>query len=152
MTSLVDLYAAHAFWIWLAIGAAILAAEVATGSGWLLWPSAAAAVTALLTLVTDNTALEIGVFAGLTIVSTLLARRFWPSRKSDAADINDNVSRLIGHRGKAASAFAGGDGRVLIDGKEWAAELDGGETLKAGAEVEVTGLSGGSRLRVRARS
>jgi membrane protein implicated in regulation of membrane protease activity len=49
------------------------------------------------------------------------------------------------------SAFQGGDGRVLIDGKEWAAELDGGETLAAGAEVEVTGLSGGSRLRVKAR-
>jgi inner membrane protein len=152
MGMLVDLYASHAFWIWLAIAAAILAAEVATGSGWLLWPSASAAVTALLTFVTDNVALEIGVFAGLTIVSSLLARRFWPSRRGDADDINDNVARLIGHHGKAASAFAGGDGRVLIDGKEWAAELDGAESLKAGAEVEVTGLSGGSRLRVRARS
>ncbi len=152
MGMLTDLYANHAFWVWLALAAAILAAEVATGSGWLLWPSASAAVVALLALVTDSAAVEIGAFAGLTIVSTLLARRFWPRREGGGEDINDNVSRLIGHRGKAASAFAGGDGRVLIDGKEWAAELDGAETLKAGAEVEVTGLSGGSRLRVRPRS
>lgn len=152
MGMLTELYANHAFWVWLALAAAILAAEVATGSGWLLWPSASAAVVALLALVTDSAAVEIGAFAGLTIVSTLLARRFWPRREGGGEDINDNVSRLIGHRGKAASAFAGGDGRVLIDGKEWAAELDGAETLKAGAEVEVTGLSGGSRLRVRPRS
>lgn len=153
MGILSEFYASHAFWVWLAIGAAILAAEVATGSGWLLWPAASAAATALLTLVTDSTALEIGFFSGLTIATSLLARKFWPRRSGgEAADINDNVSRLIGHRGKAASAFAGGDGRVMIDGKEWAAELDGAETLKAGAEIEVTGLSGGSRLRVRARS
>lgn len=152
MGMLTELYANHAFWVWLALAAAILAAEVATGSGWLLWPSASAAVVALLALVTDSAAVEIGAFAGLTIVSTLLARRFWPRREGGGEDINDNVSRLIGHRGKAASAFAGGDGRVLIDGKEWAAELDGAETLKAGAEVEVTGLSGGSRLLVRPRS
>lgn len=152
MDGVVDLYAAHGFWIWLAIGAAILAAEVATGSGWLLWPAASAAATALLTLVTQDTALEIGVFAGLTIVTSLLARRYWPRSSGESADINDNVGRLIGQTGRAASAFAGGDGRVLIDGKEWAAELDGGDSLSVGAEVEVTGLSGGSRLRVRPRS
>jgi membrane protein implicated in regulation of membrane protease activity len=149
---LTQLYADHAFWVWLAVAAAILAAEVATGSGWLLWPSASAAVVAFLTLVTENAAVEIGAFAGLTIVSTLAARRFWPRRTQDGGDINDNVARLIGHHGKAASAFSGGDGRVLIDGKEWAAELDGGGALTAGAEVEVTGLSGGSRLRVRPRN
>lgn len=147
-----DFYATHAFWFWLAIGGVILAAEVATGSGWLLWPAASAAVTAFLTFAMTSTAMEIGVFAGLTIVSTLLARRYWPRRLEDDGDINDNIGRLVGHRGKAASAFAGGDGRVLIDGKEWAAELDGADSLTAGAEVEVTGLSGGSRLRVQARS
>lgn len=152
MGALIDLYATHGFWIWLAIAAAILAAEVGTGSGWLLWPSASAAVTALVTLVTPSMAAEIGVFAGLTILSTLLARRFWPRRIDQTADINDNVGRLVGHAGKASSAFEGGDGRVMIDGKEWAAELDGGGALAAGAEVEVTGLSGGSRLRVKARS
>lgn len=152
MSALVELYLAHAFWVWLGVGAAILAAEVATGSGWLLWPSASAAVVALMTLAIRDPAVEIGTFAALTIVSTLAARRFWPRRADDGGDINDNVGRLLGHRGKAASAFAGGAGRVMIDGKEWAAELDGDGALQVGDAVEVTGLSDGSRLRVRAQS
>ncbi|UTP39036.1 NfeD family protein [Phenylobacterium sp. LH3H17] len=145
-----QIYADHALWVWLALGAAILAVEVAFGSGWLLWPAASAGVVGLLSGVLDTTAQEIGLFAALTIVSTLLARRFWPSKAEEGADINDNVARLVGHRGKAAAPFDGRSGRVLIDGKEWAAELDEGESLSAGGDVEVIGLSGGSRLRVRA--
>ena len=114
------------------------------------WPTASAAVVGLFSGFLDTMALEIGLFAGLTIVSTLLARRFWPSRAGESADINDNVGRLVGQRGKAAAAFDGGAGRVMIDGKEWAAELDEGERLQVGDDIEVTGLSGGSRLRVRA--
>jgi inner membrane protein len=150
MGGLVSLYAAHAFWIWVALAAVILAAEVATGSGWLLWPTACAAVVALLTLVTDNAPLEIGAFAVLTIVTTLAARRFWPRRPASEGDINDNVGRLVGQQGRAAAVFIDGQGRVTIDGKEWAADLEGGDSLAPGAEVEVIGLSGASRLRVRA--
>jgi hypothetical protein len=146
---LAEFYALHGFWVWAAIAAAILAVEVVTGSGWLLWPSASAAVVAVLSLVTDSAAVEIAVFAVLTIVTTLLARRFWPARAREGADINDNIARLMGHRGRVAASFGGGSGRVAIDGKEWAADLEEGDELPAGAEVEVTGLSGGSRLRVR---
>ena len=90
------------------------------------------------------------VFAVLTIVTTFVARRYFTGQLAGQAghDINDNVARLIGHRGKAVRAFAGRDGRVFIDGKEWAAELDEGDALAAGAPIEVTGVSG-SRLRVR---
>lgn len=149
MNVLTQIYADHAIWVWLALGMAILAVEVSTGTGWLMWPAASAGVVGLLSGVLDPAALEIAVFAGLTVISTLLARRFWPQRVGEGADINDNVARLVGHRGKAAAAFAGGAGRVLIDGKEWAAELDEGDSLTAGADVEVIGLSGGTRLRVR---
>jgi membrane protein implicated in regulation of membrane protease activity len=31
---------------------------------------------------------------------------------------------------------------VFIDGKEWAAELEEGDTLEAGASVQVTGVNG----------
>ena len=79
----------------------------------------------------------------------LRARRFWPAPDShEGEDINDNIARLIGHHGRASHAFAGRAGRVFIDGKEWAADLDEGDDLAVGASVEVTGVSG-SRLRVR---
>jgi hypothetical protein len=140
----------HGFWIWAALAGALLVAEVATGSGWLLWPAASAAVVAILvkTLGIDLEAAVL-VFVVLTLVSTLLARRFLPrSLFPHATDINDNVARLVGHHGRAVAPFKGRAGRVFIDGKEWAAELDEGEVLEAGAEVEVTGVAG-ARLRVK---
>lgn len=150
MNALAEFYLAHGFWVWVAVAAAILAVEVSTGSGWLLWPAASAAVVAVLSLVTDSPAMEIGVFAVLTIVSTLAARRFWPRSTSEGRDINDNVARLVGHKGRVTAAFVHGAGRVLVDGKEWAAESeDAAQALGPDAVVEVIGLSSGSRLRVR---
>ena len=144
------IYAAQPFWVWAALAAVILGAEVLTGSGWLLWASASAAVTAVVAVIVDpGVPTALLVFAVLTLVSTLLARRYLPRASGDRhSDINDNVGRLVGHRGSAVKAFAGGAGRVSIDGKEWAAELDDGETLEAGAGIEVVGVEG-ARLRVR---
>ncbi len=145
----------HGFWIWAALAAGLLALEVATGSGWLLWPAASAAVVAIL-VKTMGLSLEAAVltFVVLTLVTTLLARRFLPrSLFHHPHDINDNVGRLVGHHGTAVAPFKGRAGRVFIDGKEWAAELDEGQgqgsALAAGAEVEVTGVAG-ARLKVRA--
>jgi membrane protein implicated in regulation of membrane protease activity len=88
-------------------------------------------------------------FAVLTLVSTLAARRYLPrSLPATGEDINDNIGRLVGHNGSAVKAFHGRAGRVFIDGKEWAAELDEGDALEAGASVEVTGVHG-ARLKVR---
>ena len=149
MSPLAEFYVAHGFWLWAAVGAAVLAIEIAFGSGWLLWPAASAAAVAVVSLFTDSATVEIGLFAVLTIVTTLGARRFWPRRTQAAPDINDNVARLVGHHGRVTAAFVHGAGRVLVDGKEWAAETEDGSALDLEAIVEVTGLSGGSRLRVR---
>ena len=47
MDWLIDLYSAQPFWIWLAIGVALLAVEVTMTTEWLLWPAAAAGVVAV---------------------------------------------------------------------------------------------------------
>jgi membrane protein implicated in regulation of membrane protease activity len=145
------LYATHPFWVWMAIGAAFLAVEVMTGSGWLLWPAASAAIVGLAVAFGGLSFTQAAlVFALLTISLALLARRYLPKSllHHPAHDINDNVARLVGHRGRVVAPFQGRSGRVFIDGKEWAAELDEGEALEAGAHVEVTGVSG-AHLRVR---
>ena len=41
MSPLAEFYVAHGFWLWAAIGAAVLAVEIAFGSGWLVSPSIA---------------------------------------------------------------------------------------------------------------
>ncbi|MFL5297373.1 MAG: NfeD family protein [Phenylobacterium sp.] len=151
MTDITLFHDLHGVWIWAALAAGLLAIEVATGSGWLLWPAASAAVVAILAFGL-HLSVEAAVltFAVLTIFTTLLARRFLPRSlfKHATHDINDNVARLVGHRGRAVAAFSRRSGRVFVDGKEWAAELDDGDTLAAGDEVEVTGVAG-ARLRVR---
>jgi len=150
MATLADLYLAHPAWIWAGVAAALLAVEVAAGSGWLLWPAASAGVVAVVEGFREiPLAAAVLIFVLLTIVSTLTARRYVPRRLSgQAQDINDNVARLIGHEGRVVAAFQAGAGRVFIDGKEWAAELDGGGQLEAGAPVRVTAVQG-ARLRVR---
>ena len=151
MSPLAEFYVTHGFWLWAAVGAAVLAIEIAFGSGWLLWPAACAAVVAVVSLFTRNAVVEIGLFAVLTIVTTLAARRFWPRERAPAADINDNVARLVGHQGRVSAAFVHGAGRVLIDGKEWAAESEDGAPLRPVTSTIASSSSGGSRLRVRAQ-
>ena len=136
--------------LWLVIGGVLLAIEVGTTTGWLLWPAGAATLTAIVTLILPlSLPLQMAVFAVLTIIATLAGRRFFPAALPDNEDINDTLSRLVGSEGIVAQSFKAGIGRVLVDGKEWAAELEEGGTLASGAKVIVTQV-GGARLRVRA--
>lgn len=147
MDRVVELYAEHAFWFWAALAALVLAIEVATGTGWLLWASASAAAVAVATaLIEMSFAAEVGLFAVLTLVTSLLAHRFWPAQREVSPDINDNIGRLIGR--EARVVYAGpGRGRVEIDGKEWAADSEA--ELIVGATVKVIRVEG-STLGVRA--
>jgi membrane protein implicated in regulation of membrane protease activity len=151
MTLIEGLVLAHPLWAWLAVAAVFLSAELVTGSGWLLWPAASAALVAVLTLVLPLPASrDIIAFALITIVATFLGRRFMPRRALSGDDVNEAAGRLIGHKGRVASGFEAGAGRVFVDGKEWSAELEGQVPVDPGGEVEVTALIGGARLRVRA--
>lgn len=153
MTDLIALHAAHPMWAWMGLGALLLAAEVLTGSGWLLWPAACAAAVGVIALTRLNFGLggDIALFAGLTIVTTLAARRLVPGlgrAHSGDGDINDRAGRLAGEIGVAATAFSGGDGRVSVGGAEWAARLDGGGDLPAGAKIMVVRVVDGAKLLV----
>jgi membrane protein implicated in regulation of membrane protease activity len=137
--------------LWLVIAAVLLAFEVGTGSGWLLWPTGAAALTGLAASAFHlDMHIQLVVFALLTIVTALAGRRFFPRTSGVGGDINDTMTRLLGSQGVTAEEFHNGRGRVFVDGKEWSAKLDNGGTLAAGAPVVVVDV-GGSRLTVRAR-
>ncbi len=138
----------HPFALWIAVGAVLLAVEVGTGSGWLLWPAGSAAVTGLLTLVIRlDPPVQVIIFAVLTIITTLAGRHFFP-RRALGVDINDTSTRLAGLAGVAAGDFQAGRGRVFVDGKEWAAELQGTAALASGMKIIVVGVHG-ARLTVR---
>jgi len=134
---------AHPAMAWLAIAAILLAIEVATGTGWLLWASGSAAAVSIAVLVVPLGApVQFVLFAVLAVASSLLGRRLWPSRAHDADDINDNAGRVVGRKARVVAAFDGDRGRVAIDGKEWAAVLVAGATPATGDSVEVTAASG----------
>ena len=145
-----EFYLANPLWTWMIVGGILLAIEVATGSGWLLWPAACAAVTALIApVLPGGLPAEIAVFSVLTIVTTLLARRFIPEgRLHPGRDINDRTGDLVGKSGRVTTAFVDGRGRVLVDGAEWEAEADDGPT----GPIVVVDVLGGARLKVRAAS
>jgi len=152
MAGVIEILAAQPFWFWGGLAVAFLAIEAATGTGWLLWPSASAGAVALLALVLDPGWTGQAVFfAVLTLVTTFGARRYFPRGGAAASgDINDTSTRLVGQAARTVDAFHKGEGRIALDGKEWAAHLEGGGSLAAGAEVEVTGVRG-SILEVRRR-
>jgi hypothetical protein len=149
MDWIIELYRQQPFWVWVAVGAVILIAEVATGSGWLLWAAASAAAVGYLAMLGVDLGLggEIALWAGLSVASTFVSRRFLGRRAE--RDINDNVERLIGRTGLATSPFREGYGRVAVEGCEWAAELESGGSLPEGARIEVAALTDGARLLVR---
>ena len=152
MHGLMVFYLGHPMWVWLAVGALLLAAEVATGSGYLLWPAASAVVVGLFTLTGLDLGLpgELALFAVLPLGSTFLARRYLPpTRLQPGPDINDRAASLIGREGQATNDFSLGHGRVLVDGAEWIAEVDGDAQPAAGQTVQVVGVLGGARLKVR---
>lgn len=150
MGAILDLYASQPFWIWLAVGVLLLAIEAALSTEWLLWPAVAAGVVAVLTALglRAGLAVEVGLFAGLTILATALSRRLIKRvNPSDHPDVNDRDARLLGQRARVVQPFIDGRGRVFVSGAEWAAEIEG-DGPPVGDSVLVDRLDGSS-LRVR---
>jgi membrane protein implicated in regulation of membrane protease activity len=153
MQGIADFVVGHAFWGWAALAAILLAGEVATSTGYLLWPAASAGLVAVLQLaVRPGVVVDLLVFAVLTIVATILARRFLPQNlRQPGPDINDRARGLIGRSGQAVGVFTEGRGRVFVDGVEWIAETDASAQPPApGASVRVVDVLGGGRLKVTA--
>jgi membrane protein implicated in regulation of membrane protease activity len=150
MDAVAMFHASHPVWVWLIIAAGLLAIELATGSGWLLWPAACAAVVGVLTLVLPLGApVEVVLFALSTIASTVLSRRFLkPVLDSNTPDLNDPLGQLIGREGEVLGLFEGDRGRVFVDGKEWQARLEG-PPPSSGQRIAVIALDGAT-LTVRA--
>ena len=151
MDTLIDLYSAQPFWLWLAIGALLLAVEAAASTEWLLWPAVSAGIVAVVTALGLSLGLagEVGLFAALTLASTLLSRRLVQRvNPDDQPDINDRDRRLIGQKATVVEPFVEGRGRVFVSGAEWSAELDG-DTPAIAESVVVTAVGSG-RLTVKA--
>ncbi|HST91243.1 MAG TPA: NfeD family protein [Brevundimonas sp.] len=151
MEALTDLHAAQPYWIWLALGVALLAIEAAFSTEWLLWPAVAAGMVAVVTAIGLPLSLigEVALFAVVTVILTLLSRRLIQRvNPTDSPDINAREGRLVGQQAQVVQPFVNGRGRVFVSGAEWIAEIDGVGPL-AGETVVVESIDG-PKLKVRA--
>ena len=144
---------AHPFWVWLAVGAVFLAAEALTGSGWLLWPAAGAALVALVSLLAPSAgaAVDIAVFAVATLVLTFVGR---PLPQSDRPG-GGRHQRPRGDGSSATAARRAAPSRAVAGECSWMARSGPRSSPRArrlppGAGVEVVAVLGGARLKVKA--
>ncbi len=150
METYIHLILSHAITGWLIVATCFLLLELTTMSGWMLWPAASAAAVALIAQFwTMDLLNQAEVFALLTVVNTLLGRSLLANRNHVTRDPNDVDRRVVGQAGKASSNFRNGLGRVMVDGKEWAAECEADDVIVRGAKIYVTAFADGARVKVR---
>jgi inner membrane protein len=146
MDQIVEAWSGLGAWRWLAIAALLFAAELATGTAYLLWLSAAAVLTAAVVALPGeiNFAIELVAFAGFAIASTFFGKRFFkPSMlTSDQPDLNAPEQRHIGARAVAVDHFSGGQGRVSLGDTQWAAQTVDGSNPSSGVGLLVTSVDG----------
>lgn len=142
------------FWAWMIIGGSLLALEMVIGTQWLLWPAAAAVIVAVITLTgaPANLLVQIVIFCVLTLIMTLLSRRFLKPPVSEGADINDPHYRLIGQEATVIGAFDDLDGqringRVIFDGVEWPAQSERTDTpIGLSEKVQILAVTEGKLI------
>jgi hypothetical protein len=149
MDWLIDALQQLEFWHWLALGLALLLAELVTGSTYLLWPAVAAWITGLAAMILGVPwAAQLIIFALAAIALLLFARPLVKNRllMGPETDVNEPGKQLSGARAVAVQAFEQGLGRVRLGDTEWRAASD--EPIAEGDAVTVTGTDGAT-LQVR---
>lgn len=141
---IIELFGAHPFWAWMTLAAILLAAELMTGTTYLLWFSVAAGITALILSVIPNQTLAFDVilFAILSFCTVFAGIKFFPfTGKIHKNDINDPHSRLLGETVVVLEDFHSGIGAVKVGDTRWRALCAEGNP-KAGDVVKVSKVDG----------
>ena len=131
-------------WWWLAAAILMAALEMLTTTFYLIWPAAAALVTALaLWLLPEMSLLaQLALFAVLTIFFTLSGRKLVGSMGNNAPNsLNKRAEQLVG-REAVVEEFEFHEGKVMIDGIPWPARLDGSKTPAPGDRMKVVAADG----------
>jgi inner membrane protein len=127
---------------WLAIGLVLAVGEMAIPGVFLIWMAGAALFVGLLSWVVPiGIALQIILFALLSIVAVFLGRRYLRDNPIVAADPKMNMrgDRMIGETVIVTHAIEGGSGRVRLGDSEWLAR---GADAVPGTRLRVAGHDG----------
>lgn len=136
-------------WTWMILGAVLLALEILSPGVYLLWFGVAAILTGTLSLQLWDAGIwiwqvQVVVFMALSIVSTLIGRRVFPTTGTADTDqplLNQRDRQLVGRTATLSEPIAEGRGRVRLGDTMW---LVTGPDLPAGARVRVVSAEGGA--------
>jgi membrane protein implicated in regulation of membrane protease activity len=153
MQALTDFLNNQPAWHWWALGALLLAFEIASTTQYLLWPGIAAVLVGVLKFAVPSLdgRLAVFLFAVIAVVATVLWKRSRLGRadRDSHENLNDRSAQYTGRRVTALSDFEGDHGAVLVDDSRWRAVTADGSSPRKGAALIVTGADG-TTLKVRA--
>ena len=130
------------FWVWLALGLLLAAAEIVVPGFFLIWLAGAALATSLVAfLMPGAVPLQVVVFAVLSIVAVMIGRNYFRSHPIEEVDpkMNRRGMRLAGEIATVVLPLDGGVGRVKHGDSEWLAK---GCDADVGERVRISGSDG----------
>jgi inner membrane protein len=134
------------YWIWLALGLLLAAAEMLAPGFFLIWLAGAALITgAVAWFLPIGLPLEILLFAVLAIVTVYMGKRYLRDNPIEEADpaMNHRGMRMAGQVATVTEEIANGQGRVRFGDSEWIAR---GLDAPVGTKVRITGADGAELL------
>lgn len=144
MDFIIDAFANHGTWAWLSLAAILLAAELLTGTTYLLWFSVAAAITAIVSFLVpalDMTS-EFILFSVFSVITVFVGRKLLPpDKKPEKNDINAPDARMMGETVIASEDFQAGLGAVKHNDTRWRALCET-TNPKIGDILKVTKVDG----------
>lgn len=144
MDFIINAFANHGTWAWLSVAALLLAAELLTGTTYLLWFSVAAAVTAIMSFAIPglNTTVEFIIFSIAAFITVLVGTKLLPpNQKLKKNDINAPDERMMGEIVVASEDFQSGLGAVKHNDTRWRALCENANP-KIGDSLKITKVDG----------
>lgn len=133
---------------WLAAGIFCIVIEIATPSfGWLLI-GVAGLIACAVAAAGYGMIWQMAAFGVAAVLLLYFLRPYIMRKLGPSPGVPSRTEKLVGMTARVTEAIdpVSGNGRVLVDGHDWAAQA--GETIAVGAEVKIEGADG-IRLRVR---
>jgi inner membrane protein len=128
---------------WLILAALLGIAEIIVPGVFLIWISLAAALTGIIALLLPiPVALQLLVFAAISLGSVYVGRRWYLSRGDESQDpmLNDRSARMVGQSVSVVEAVDAHKGRVRVGDSEWPAR---GPNLPVGSTARIAAVTNG---------
>ncbi|MCK5120714.1 MAG: NfeD family protein [Methylococcales bacterium] len=131
------------FWYWWVLAVFLLGVEILAPGFFFLWLSLSGFVVGSLLLLVPMTSLELQllIFAGLSIISILIWRRYGIQHRptTDHPLLNQRGAQYIGRTFSLIEPIKNGRGKIKVDDSIWTVQ---GEDCPLGSTVEVTAVNG----------